>query len=342
MKNLPTEKISFEPPGDRTKKLWLVTGGCGFIGKNLAARLLEGGEIKVRVLDNLSAGSEKDLFSARPRGDDLELFRGDIRDFMDCYESSSGAGTVIHLAATAGVSQSVQSLFDDMQTNIAGTLNMLEAARVAEVKKFVFASAGALSGGARPPVYEGPAPEPVSPYGASKLAGEGYCRAYARTFGLSAVALRFGNVYGPGCAHKHSVVAGFFRNALNGAPLVISGDGNQTRDFIYMDDIIRAILLAAKTPFAAGVFQVATRRETSINELALAVGRLVEKRTGIKTTLRFGKPQPGDIRRNHSNISMARTMPGFEPLVSLDEGLDKTLEYFLREYGLFRGRKWVV
>lgn len=331
-------------------QLWLITGGCGFIGKNLAARLLDGehGEIRVRVLDNLSAGSEKDLFSRLPHGRDLELFRGDIRDFMDCHESTRGAGTVIHLAASAGVVQSVQSPFEDMQTNVAGTLNMLEAARMAGAGKFIFASGDAAAGDARPAVREGVALKPASPYGAGKMAGEGYCRAYARTFGLPAMVLRFGNVYGPGCAGRQDAVSAFFRDALNGAPMLISGDGNQTRDFIYIDDAVRAILLAAGSPCTAEVIRIATRRETSINELALAIGRLVEKRTGMKTALRFGKPRPGDMKRDFfrfDSCSCSETsgaMPGFEPLVSLEEGLEKMLEYFLLEYGLLPGRRWVV
>ncbi len=326
------------------KRIWLITGGCGFIGKSLAAYLLEKqrrGGIDVRVLDNLSVGSEKDLFSmlhhaGRPefRTGGVELFRGDIRNFEDCFHSVRGVETVVHLAANTGVEQSVRNPLADMEANVAGTLNMLEAARRARVRKFIFASSGAPLGEVQPPIHEGVAPRPVSPYGASKLAGEGYCMAYTRTFGLPAMALRFGNVYGPGSGHKGSVVASFFRNALNGLPIEISGDGSQTRDFIYIEDIVRAMVLAAKAQCEGEVFQIATCRETSVNELAAAVRRILEERTGIRTAVSFGSARPGDVKRNYSDITKARRMLGFEPLTTLDEGLQKTLEYFLREAGV--------
>ena len=235
---------------------WLITGGCGFIGSSLIAHLLkENSEIKVRVLDNLSVGtkedlsevcdfaevdaSKADLLSYQPPC--VELVVGDIRDYETCLASCIGAEIIVHLAANTGVGPSVENPRADMESNIIGTFNMLEAARQNTIKRFVFASSGAPIGEVDPPIHEEKSPKPVSPYGASKLSGEGYCSAYYRSFGITTVSLRFGNVYGPRSKHKNSVIAKFFKKALNGETLEVYGDGNQTRDFIYMDDLINAI-----------------------------------------------------------------------------------------------------
>lgn len=243
-----------------------------------------------------------------------------------------------------------------METNVIGTFNMLEAARQQNVKRFVFASSGAPIGEVEPPIHENKAPKPVSPYGASKLAGEGYCSAYYRTFGLKTISLRFGNVYGPRSKHKSSVVAKFFKRALNGEPLEIYGDGNQTRDFIYIDDLIQAIMLAItpapltshpspssndSSPLTSHVsrftshlpwgevFQIATYRETTINEIASIIKEIVEKETGKKVNIVHSDPRRGDVRRNFSDITKARELLGFEPKYNLKQGLRKTFEYFI-------------
>ena len=319
--------------------VWLITGGCGFIGSNLAAYLLKNHRgIRVRVLDNLSQGSVSAMvstirFNCVP-GDPLNKVSvsiGDIKDYGICAESVEGADTVVHLAANTGVAQSVDNPRADMETNVTGTLNVLEASRRAGVKKFIFASSGAPVGEVEPPIHEGKAPRPVSPYGASKLAGEAYCQAYWRSYGLPTLALRFGNVYGPGCGHKDSVVARFMRRALNGEPLEIYGDGSQTRDFIYIDDIVKAIWLAGMSDLGGEVFQIATHRETAVSEIASSIRALVEKRTGRKTGIFFGRQRRGDVKRNYSDISKAKRMLGFDPVFSVSQGLEKTLEYYLGE-----------
>ncbi len=321
------------------KGVWLITGGCGFIGSNLGAYLLKNhGGIRIRVLDNLKPGSVSAMVSTVRFncgiGDPLNnisISVGDIRDYRACMESVEGVDTVVHLAANTGVAQSVEDPRADMEANVTGTLNMLEASRHAGVKKFIFASSGAPVGEVEPPIHEGKAPMPVSPYGASKLAGEAYCRAYWRSYGLPTISLRFGNVYGPGCRHKDSVVARFIRRALEGKPLEIYGDGSQTRDFIYIDDVLRAITLAGRSGLGGEVFQIATHRETEINEMALRIKALVEEKTGRKVGIFFGSPRRGDVKRNFSDISKARRMLGFEPLCGTDAGLERTLEYYLSE-----------
>ena len=227
---------------------WLVTGGCGFIGRALISELLATGEHQVRVLDNLSVGTRADLarvaafdeISAAGGGwsRDLALLEGDILDPDAVAIGLAGADVVVHLAANTGVAPSVADPMADCRTNVIGTLNLLEGCRAARVGRFVFASSGAPLGVQTPPLHEEMAPHPASPYGASKLSGEGYCSAYYHCFGVETVTLRFGNVYGEGSGHKQSVVAKFIKEALQGETLELYGDGTQTRDFIHISDLM--------------------------------------------------------------------------------------------------------
>lgn len=331
----------------KKNRSWLITGGCGFIGTNLIHKLLrEEQDCRIRVLDNLSVGTRQDLGevckytelkaaaalnAADPSSsrNGVQLIPGDIKDADTCARCCEGVDTIVHLAANTGVAPSVENPLADMQANIIGTFNMLEAARKHKVTGFIFASSGAPIGETEPPIHEEKAPRPVSPYGASKLAGEGYCSAYYRTFGVKTVSLRFGNVYGPGSVHKNSVVAKFIKNALAGETLEVYGDGGQTRDFIYISDLLDAILLSAATEVGGEVFQIATYRETTVNEIAAAIGSIVEQRTGKKVTLIHGESRLGDVRRNYSDISKAQQVLGFSPKYDLDRGLQETLNYFI-------------
>lgn len=178
-------------------------------------------------------------------GAPVELLVGDIKDSDTCLKASYAIDIIVHLAANTGVGPSVEDPRHDMEANVIGTFNMLEAARRNNVKRFIFASSGASVGECEPPIHEELAAHPVSPYGAGKLAGEGYCSAYFRTFGLETVSLRFGNVYGPGSSNKNSVITKFIKQALTGEICKIFGDGNQSRDFIYIDDLTNAIMKVA-------------------------------------------------------------------------------------------------
>ncbi|MDL1976289.1 MAG: NAD-dependent epimerase/dehydratase family protein [Deltaproteobacteria bacterium] len=332
-----------------TNARWLITGGCGFIGTSLIAHLLkENPTTRIRVLDNFSVGTKEDLAevcslstapsaldtqppSLRPQSSILspvELVAGDIRDYEICLACCQGVDIVVHLAANTGVAPSVENPRADMESNVFGIFNLLEAARINEVNKFIFASSGAPIGECEPPIHEEMAPRPVSPYGASKLAGEGYCSAYYRTFGIKTVSLRFGNVYGPRSKHKNSVIAKFFKQALNGEALEIHGDGDQTRDFIYMDDLIRAIVLSVETNTGGEVFQIATYRETTINEIAQVVKGLVESEIGKTVKIVRSSFRLGDVRRNFSDISKARSVLGYVPEHDLHKGMEKTFHYF--------------
>lgn len=334
---------------------WLITGGCGFIGTALIKNLTDEGGHFIRIVDNLSVGTRTDLSRIshfteiepndlspeaptseppssvfRPPSSETELIVGDILDPNLAISAAKGMDIIVHLAASTGVDQSVRDPRQDCLTNVLGTLNYLEAARHNNVKRFVFASSGAPLGECEPPIHEELAPRPVSPYGASKLAGEAYCSAYFRTFGIETVSLRFGNVYGPGSNHKNSVVAKFIRQAVLGDTLEIYGDGNQTRDYIYIDDLIRAIRLAAELKDIGGeTFQIATSAETTVNDL---VDQLlpVLSRAGINSVkLNHAPPRPGDMRRNFSDTSKARNLLGWQANIDLTTGLQQTVNWFL-------------
>lgn len=323
---------------------WLITGGCGFIGVNLIDHILKKNrDSKIRVLDNLSVGTRSNLLEVcdfmeieslilNPESSSkVELVVADIRNFDSCLNVCKGIDVVVHLAASTGVSTSVKNPREDMDVNVIGTFNMLEASRYNGVKKFIFASSGAPLGETEPPIHEENAPKPVSPYGASKLAGEGYCSAYYRTFKLKTILLRFSNVYGPRSEYKDSVVAKFFKQALANEPLEVYGDGNQTRDFIYIYDLINAIILASKADTGGEVFQIATYKETTVNEISEAVKGLVEKETGKNVDIIYGEPRIGDVKRNFSDISKAKKILGFEPKYDLLTGLRETFKYFVKK-----------
>lgn len=332
---------------------WLITGGCGFLGTSLIRHLVAEGGHKIRVIDNLVVGTRDDLAAASSftelpaelsaltpspskgegwgEGELVQLIVGDILDDKLALAVTQGADVIVHFAANTGVGPSVENPRLDCVTNVIGTLNYLEAAHQNGVKRFVFASSGAPVGECEPPIHEEKVPHPVSPYGASKLAGEGYCSAYFRTYGIETVALRFGNVYGPGSGHKNSVVAKFIKQALNGETLEIYGDGSQTRDFIYIDDLIRAVQLAATTLNVGGeIFQIATNTETSVSELLEIMISVFKEKAMTVPTVRYSEQRIGDVKRNFSDTRKARRRMGWNSQIALRDGLSQTLESFTR------------
>lgn len=315
-------------------RTFLVTGGCGFIGTSLIKDIIKNSDhYQIRVLDNLSVGSQSDLgevcdFQVIEKTHESKqgvfLQVGDIRNYIVCQQVVKGVDCIVHLAANTGVGPSVENPRMDMDTNIKGTFNLLEAARKAGVKHFVFASSGAPAGEVTPPIHEELAPHPVSPYGASKLAGEGYCSAYARSFGMNTVALRFGNVYGPRSKHKSSVVAKFIRNALADETCEIYGDGTQTRDFIYIDDLIGAIFRAMSFVGKGDIFQIATGKERTVLEVAKIIQKELEL-NGIQMRIQHGQHRLGDVQRNFADITKAKSALGWRPLMELNVGIHKTV-----------------
>ena len=304
-------------------KSYLVTGGCGFIGVNLVSRLAGRGA-RVRILDNLSLGRREDV---APFGIDLRV--GDIRDMAALKDACQGMDVVVHLAAHTRVVESISHPELNFEINAIGTMNVLRACRHAGVKKLIFASTGgAILGEQVPPVHEGMVPRPVSPYGASKLVGEAYCSAFCGSFGLNTVALRFSNVYGPFSYHKGSVVAQFFRNLMREEPLVIYGDGQQTRDFLYVDDLVDAVLLADEAETPGEVFQIASGRETSLKDLLAAMKRVLPS---VKFDVRYEPARAGEILRNYASIEKARRLLGYNPSKKLDDGLRDTWSWFVSQ-----------
>jgi UDP-glucose 4-epimerase len=299
----------------------LVTGAHGFIGANLVPRLLAGGT-EIRAFDNFSRGRRENLGEL-----DVEVVEGDVRDREAVAAALAGVDTVVHLAAFGSVAESVEEPFENFDVNARGTLVLLAASVAAGVEKLVFASTGgAIMGNTPPPVDETTVPWPISPYGASKLCGEAYCHAFAGSFGLPVVALRFANVYGPVSEHKKGAVTNFIKQALRREPLVIYGDGSATRDFLYVDDLCDGICAAVEAPLADDVVHLASGEETSIGDLA----RLVLELTGAEDVpIRYEERRRGEIERTFAKPERAAELLGFEPAVPLGEGMRKTVDWFV-------------
>lgn len=310
----------------------LVTGGAGFIGANLVRLLLDHG-YRVTILDNLAAGRKEYL-----SGLSVELIHGDILDPTTVKRAANCQDAIVHLAAQTGVPGSLRDPRKDCEINVTGTLNVLEACRSEKQRlgikgrgpRLVFSSSNAPLGRQTPPATEDKAPLPISPYGASKLAGEAYCLAYHGAWDLGTVALRFGNVYGPFSEHKGSVVAKFCRDVSAGKNIIIDGDGKQTRDFVYVADLCNAILLTLKSDIRGEIFQVATGIETTVSALA----EMVKLTSRSKAVVSYGPSRPADVRRNYSSIDKIRRALGWVPKVDLAHGLQMTMRWFRERSGV--------
>jgi UDP-glucose 4-epimerase len=296
----------------------LVTGGAGFIGVNLAPALTALGYV-TRCYDDFSTSSRADAEDAKYD----EIVEGDVLDAGALVEATRDCTHVVHLAAQAGVPASVEDPLRDCELNVRGTLHALLAARDAGVAGFVFASSSAPLGELTTPAHEGLVPRPTSPYGASKLAGEAYCSAFAGSYGLPTVVLRFSNVYGPYSYHKGSVVAAFCKRALAGEPLIVYGDGTQTRDFVFVEDLCGGIAAAVSGAGNGVVAHLASGTETTVLEVARKVA---DRLGGVPVEHR--PERAGDVVRSSADISTARERFGYAPRFTLDEGLDRTVTWF--------------
>jgi UDP-glucose 4-epimerase len=300
----------------------LITGGLGFIGTNLAS-FLDRSEYNVVLLDNLSASSPYNT-------DSLSGFKRvqiDVRDETSLTKAFYDIDVVVHLAASGNVVDSVHDPRTNFSTNVIGTLSVLNAARENKVGRVIFASTGgAIMGNTHPPVSELSLPAPVSPYGASKLAGEAYCQAFSKSYGIEVVALRFANVYGPFSWHKKGAVTNFIKSAITGKPLVIFGDGTSTRDYLYVEDLCRGIEKAINYKLSGfELFHLATGMEVNVTDLAEFVCEIA----GVtQQNILFKDSRVGEIERNFANPEKAKVQLGFVPKVSLKEGLQRTVEWF--------------
>jgi len=306
----------------------LVTGGAGFIGSHLVERLVALNH-KVRVLDNLSTGSRENLANVL---DAIELIEGDIAEPEVCERAVEGVEWVFHQAAAVSVPHSVDHPDRTHRTNIDGTFWLLHAARRAGVKKFIFAaSSSAYGDGKTSSKRETDLPLPISPYAASKLAGEYYCRVFAACYGMKTVSLRYFNVFGPRQNPKSQYAAAipkFITAILNDEPPTIFGDGEQTRDFTFVENVVRANILAAETDDLAGqTINIATGNSYSINFVVAEINRILGK--DVKP--RYAPPRPGDVRHSRADISLAKTLLGYEPTISFQEGLAKTVEWYAKK-----------
>jgi UDP-glucose 4-epimerase len=307
----------------------LVTGGAGFVGATLIRRLVGRGH-PVRVFDNYSTGDVGHL-----AGVDAELVTGDIRDVAALDSALAGVRAVVHLAAAGSVVTSVADPVTNFEVNVVGTFRVLDAARRAGVERVVQASTGgALIGDATPPVDEFSLPKPISPYGASKLAGEGYAHAFAKSYGLRTVALRFANVYGPWMARKQGAVTLFFRALHSGDPIVIYGDGSSSRDYTHVDDISSALELALERDVPGGtVLHIASGVETT----ALDLADLCRAAAGAPDhPIEYRPKRAGEVARNFASYDLAKQMLGYVPAVSREEGIDATWRWFTE--AVFSGR----
>jgi UDP-glucose 4-epimerase len=300
----------------------LVTGGGGFIGSHLVDRLLSEGN-GVRVLDNFATGKRENLLRFI---DDVELVEGDVQSYERAHTAMRDVDVVFHQAALPSVPRSVQDPLTSNATNVTGTLNVLLNARDAGVRRVVFASSSSVYG-ANPdlPKREDMATLPIAPYAVAKQAAESYCRSFTHVFGLETVALRYFNVFGPRqdpLSQYSAVIPNFITAALSGAEPVVFGDGEQSRDFTYIDNVVDANICAIDADGVAGAtFNVAAGERTSLNRLI----ELVSEITGRPLNPSYEDPRPGDVRHSEADVSRARGELGYEPKVSLEEGLRRTI-----------------
>jgi UDP-glucose 4-epimerase len=304
----------------------LVTGGGGFIGSNVVRALLARGD-DVRVLDNFSTGSRANLAGLEH---DVQLVEGDLRSYERVHAAVRGAEVVFHQGALPSVPRSVQDPLTTTAVNIEGTLNVLLAARDEGVRRIVNASSSSVYGntGSLPRV-ESQAPDPISPYAVAKLAAERFCTSFSRVYGMEIVSLRYFNVFGPRqdpTSQYAAVVPRFIRAIADDEPVTIYGDGEQSRDFTFVDNVVSANLLAADAPGVGGeILNVASGGSVTVNALADAIGLLLAK----PVEKEYEAAREADVLASWADVGEARRLLGYEPKVDFDDGLGRTADYLL-------------
>ena len=306
------------------KKL-LITGGCGFIGSSLIDLLSRNTSYKLRVIDNLSLGSRQAIANY-----DVELHEADILDNSAMAAALDDIDAVVHLAAHTRVIESIDTPEFNFNTNVIGTFNLLMACKERNIFDIVIASTGgAILGEAVPPIHEEMVANPMSPYGASKLSAEAYSSAFNHSYGMNISSLRFSNVYGPRSYHKGSVVAHFFKEIMRGRDITVYGDGTQTRDFVYIDDLCNGIILALNQA-KPGIYQLGSGKPTNINQLIQLMRSIIDNTH--KFSVLYEPARPGEVVHTWTNITKATNNLGYKPTTKLSEGLKLTWEWFLKNY----------
>ncbi len=312
------------------QRIYVVTGGAGFIGSHLVQRLLaEETDTALRVFDNFESGRRANLAFATGSGDRLQIVEGDVRDLGALERVSKGASVIFHQAAMRSVPRSVADPLGANDNNVNGTLHVLEAARRAGVRRVVYASSSSVYGdNPELPKREDQQPSPISPYAVSKAAGEQYAAVWTRLYGVETVGLRYFNVFGPRqdpASEYAAVVPRFILWALRGTTLEVHGDGSQSRDFTYIDNVVDANLLAAEAPQASGeVFNVGCGRRVSLLDIVSRLERLV----GRSLERRHTPSRAGDVPHTLADIDKAKRLMGYTAAVDFDEGLRRTVDYF--------------
>jgi UDP-glucose 4-epimerase len=307
--------------------LCLVTGGAGFIGSHVVRGLLARGR-RVRVLDNFSTGHRANLAEVES---DIELVAGDIRDAEATRRCTAGTEAVFHLAARASVPRSVAEPAEANDVNINGTLNVLLAARDAGTRRFIY-SASSSAYGETPtlPKHEAMVPQPLSPYAVGKLTGEHYCACFAHCYGLQSISLRYFNVFGPRQDPKSdyaAVIPAFMARMLKGQPPIVFGDGEQSRDFCYVDNVVNANLAALDANALAGeVVNIACGERTTLNEIITLINRAL----GTDIAAEYQPPRVGDVRHSLAALDEARRVIRYEPRIFFAEGLERSLDWYRR------------
>lgn len=307
----------------KARETYLVTGGAGFIGSHLVKRLVRDG-CQVRVVDNLATGQLCRLDPVRAA---IELIEADLADEAVARRAVEGIDYVLHQAAVPSVQRSVNDPIGTHRANVTATLNLLESARRAGVRRLIYAASSSAYGDTEAlPKREAMPADPLSPYALQKFAGERYCKIYRELYGLETVSLRYFNVFGPGQdprSEYSAVIPKFVAALLAGRPLTIYGDGEQSRDFTYIDNVVEANLLALKAPDAAGkVCNIGCGERITLNQLVA----LLEKQLGVQARIHHGPPKPGDVRHSLADISRAKALLGYQPKVTIEEGLRRTVE----------------
>lgn len=303
--------------------------------------LVQDPDLSIIGLDNLSVGNTDELSKLCTLREwtpdmpplaqgEVALMIGDITDPAAVAQAVDGVDVVVHLAADSGVMTSLAAPLANFHSNVLGTLTVLDAIRSHPKTSFIMASTGAALGQQVPPVHEQQVARPISPYGAGKLAAEAYCFGYAGSYGLRTCILRFSNVYGPHSSQKTSVVAKFIRQMLAGETISIFGDGKQTRDFIYIEDLVEAIRIAVQTKQSGEVFHIANHKETTIDEVVTELTQLLSPH-GIQPKVEYANSRAGEIVRNYVSIDKAKRVLGWSPRHTFAEGLEKTVAWFLAE-----------